>query len=64
MDWKTRIEALLAIDGMTVDAIATEMGVTGNAVREILSGRTKAPRAAAALALLAFCKQHGIEAAA
>lgn len=60
MDWKSRIEALLAIDGFTVDSVASAMGVTGNAVREILSGRTKAPRAEAALALFDLCRQHGV----
>lgn len=64
MDWKSRIEALLAIDGITVDSIASEMGVTSNAVREVLSGRTKSPRADAALALIALCQRHGVNAAA
>lgn len=61
MDWKARIEALLAT-GMTVDEIATAMGLTGNAIREVMSGRTKSPRADAALLLLALCDQRGIKA--
>ena len=51
MDWKSIIEGLIA-KGNTIESIAESMGVTGNAVREILSGRTKSPRAEAAIALL------------
>ncbi|HHW4685691.1 MAG TPA: hypothetical protein ACQGQG_10450 [Xylella sp.] len=50
MDWKARIKSLIKA-GATVDAIAAHMGVTPNAVREILAGRTKAPRADAAFRL-------------
>ena len=53
MDWKLRIEQLLA-DGSTVDQVARHMEVTPNAVREILAGRTKQPRANAAMKLLTF----------
>ena len=53
MDWKLRIDEHLAA-GATVDEIARHMGVTGNAVREILAGRTKQPRANAAMKLLTF----------
>jgi len=51
MNWKKHIHALLDA-GMTLDKIAASMGVTTNAVREILAGRTKSPRADAAIRLL------------
>ena len=51
MDWKSRIELLMAAGG-TVEGIASHMGVTPNAVREILAERTKQPRANAAMRLL------------
>lgn len=63
MDWKSRIEALLAA-GMTVNQVAEAMGVTANAVREILQERTKSPRADAAMALLQLCDEKGIKDAA
>lgn len=50
MDWKSHIQVLLGA-GATVDAVAAGMGVTPNAVREILAGRTKSPRADAAFRL-------------
>lgn len=50
MDWKNHIESLLEA-GATPALIANRIGVTPNAVREILAGRTKAPRAAAAFKL-------------
>lgn len=63
MDWKSRIEALMAA-GMTVNEIAEAMGVTPNAVREILQERTKSPRAEAAFALLRLCDEKGVKDAA
>lgn len=53
MNWKAHIELLLAT-GWTVAEIAVEVGVTGNAIREISSGRTKSPRGDAALKLAAL----------
>ena len=53
MDWKTHIECLLSA-GVSVSSIAERIGVTPNAVREILAGRTKSPRGNAALALAAL----------
>ncbi|MGA6182793.1 hypothetical protein ACPEH1_16900 [Stenotrophomonas sp. NPDC077421] len=50
MDWKSQIQGLIGA-GATVDSIAAGMGVTPNAVREIIAGRTKAPRADAAFRL-------------
>ncbi|WP_315388715.1 hypothetical protein [uncultured Stenotrophomonas sp.] len=50
MDWKSQIQGLISA-GATVDSIASGMGVTPNAVREVLAGRTKAPRADAAFRL-------------
>ncbi len=50
MDWKSQIQGLIGA-GATVDSVAAGMGVTPNAVREILAGRTKAPRADAAFRL-------------
>lgn len=50
----------LRSDGLSVSEIAEEIGVTDSAVREVIYGRTKAPRAAAALKLLALCAQRGI----
>jgi transcriptional regulator with XRE-family HTH domain len=51
MNWKTRIRTLLD-SGLSIDDVAAGMGVTPNAVREIMAGRTKAPRAEAAIRLL------------
>lgn len=51
MDWKTRIERLLAAD-VPLKSIADEMGVTPNAVREVIAERSKSPRADAAIRLL------------
>ena len=62
MNWKAQIELLMA-SGLTLESIAAEMGVTPNAVREIIAGRTKAPRASAAMALLEFIKRRNPEAA-
>tara|TARA_R100001230_G_C5685778_1_gene194888 strand:- start:563 stop:763 length:201 start_codon:yes stop_codon:yes gene_type:complete len=53
MTWKQRIADLISC-GESVDSIAKEMGVTPNAVREIIKGRTSAPRADAAIKLMAF----------
>lgn len=53
MDWNAHIKELIAA-GASVDDIAGHIGVTGNAVREILAGRTKAPRADAAFRLAAL----------
>lgn len=50
MDWKSHILLLLGA-GATVDQVASGMGVTPNAVREIIAGRTKSPRADAAFRL-------------
>lgn len=50
MDWKAHIKSLVAA-GASIEEVAIRMGVTGNAVREILAGRTKAPRADAAFRL-------------
>lgn len=51
--WKDRINALVAA-GESIDAIALAMGVTPNAVREIIAGRTASPRADAAMRLLQY----------
>ena len=59
MDWKTAIETLVQ-RGMTPDTIGAEIGVGGNAIREILAGRTKAPRAEAAFKLAALCKRRRV----
>lgn len=56
MNWKSAIELLTAA-GMPLDDIAAEMGVTTNAIREILAGRTKSPRAAAAIKLLSLIER-------
>lgn len=53
MDWKSHIEGLLGA-GATVDQLASGMGVTPNAVREIRAGRTRSPRADAAFRLAAM----------
>ncbi|HGM7062893.1 TPA: helix-turn-helix transcriptional regulator [Stenotrophomonas maltophilia] len=50
MDWKSHIEVLLSA-GATVEQLASGMGVTPNAVREIRAGRTRSPRADAAFKL-------------
>lgn len=55
MDWKSQIQGLIGA-GATVDSIAAGMGVTPNAVREVLAGRTKAPRADAAFRLARMVK--------
>jgi transcriptional regulator with XRE-family HTH domain len=57
MDWKSHIEGLLSA-GATVDQLAVGMGVTPNAVREILAGRTRSPRAEAAFKLAAMKPEH------
>jgi plasmid maintenance system antidote protein VapI len=53
MDWKAHINSLLSF-GWTVDALAGRMDVSPQAIREILAGRTKAPRADAAIKLAAI----------
>ena len=63
MDWKSRVEALIAA-GVSVEDIASAMGVTVYAIREIRNGNTKSPRWESATALIELCKQHGIEAVA
>lgn len=50
MDWKTHIKMLIEA-GATPAQIADRIGVTANAIREIIAGRTKAPRADAAFRL-------------
>ena len=60
MDWKTRIRELVARD-VSIDEIASVMGVTPNAVRELREGRTKEPRWSAGARLVSLCQQHGIE---
>lgn len=50
MNWKTHIEQLMEA-GATPALIADRIGVTANAIREILAGRTKSPRADAAFKL-------------
>ena len=50
MDWKSHIEVLLSA-GATIEQLASGMGVTPNAVREIRAGRTRSPRADAAFKL-------------
>lgn len=50
MDWKTHIKKLIEA-GATPTQIADRIGVTANAIREIVAGRTKAPRADAAFRL-------------
>lgn len=60
MDWKPCIRSLEAAN-VSLDEIASAMGVTTNAIREILANRTKSPRASAAFKLMALCAQHGIE---
>jgi len=63
MDWKARIEGLIAL-GITAEEIASDMGVTVYAIRELRNGNTKSPRYESATALIALCKKHGIEDAA
>lgn len=53
MNWKSHIESLISF-GWSIDSLAERMGVTPNAVREILANRTKAPRADAAMKLAAI----------
>lgn len=53
MNWKSHIEALLRA-GESFNSIATAAGVTPNALREIVAGRTRSPRADAAIRLLNF----------
>lgn len=53
MDWKSHIEGLLDA-GATVEQLASGMGVTPNAIREIRAGRTRSPRADAAFRLAAM----------
>lgn len=60
MDWKSQIQGLIGA-GATVDSIAAGMGVTPNAIREILAGRTRAPRAEAAFRLARMVGEARIE---
>ncbi len=60
MTWRIRISSLIEA-GLTVDAIAESIGVTPNAVREVIAGRTKAPRAEAAIRLVELCREKGVE---
>lgn len=60
MDWKSQIQGLIGA-GATVDSIAAGMGVTPNAIREILAGRTRAPRADAAFRLARMVGEAPIE---
>lgn len=57
MNWAQMIIELKA-DGMSVADIAASMGVTPNAVREIVAGRTKAPLYDAACKLKALHKRR------
>ncbi|AJQ88076.1 hypothetical protein ACQR5V_21550 [Xanthomonas oryzae pv. oryzicola] len=57
MDWKSHIEQLIAA-GATPALIAQRIGVTANAIREILAGRTTAPRADAAFKLAKLRPVH------
>jgi plasmid maintenance system antidote protein VapI len=50
MDWKPHVSQLIA-SGATVSGIAARIGVTPNAVRELMAGRTKQPRGMAAVYL-------------
>ncbi|KRG54091.1 helix-turn-helix domain-containing protein [Stenotrophomonas nitritireducens] len=50
MDWKLHIAQLISA-GATPGQIAERIGVTANAIREIVAGRTKSPRADAAFKL-------------
>ena len=50
MDWKPHVSQLIA-SGATVSGIAARIGVTPNAVRELMAGRTKQPRGMAAVRL-------------
>jgi transcriptional regulator with XRE-family HTH domain len=59
MDWKKCITDLQAA-GLSIDQIADGIGVSGNAVREVVAGRTKAPRADAAIKLLGLCTTHRV----
>lgn len=63
MNWKSHIEQLLGA-GATVDQVASKIGVTPNAVREILAERTKSPRAAAAMKLAKLKPRHFVKKAA
>jgi len=51
MNWKKHIHALREA-GMTLEQIAEAMGVSTSAIYELLAGRTKSPRADAAIRLL------------
>lgn len=57
MDWKTHIRSLLDA-GASVNDLAERMGVSPNAVREIMAGRTKSPNADAALKLSKLKPRH------
>ncbi len=56
MNWKTILNDLFAVP-LTIEQVAAEMGVTPNALREILAGRTVSPRFEAATKLLALHKK-------
>ena len=59
MDWRLCISGLI-YSGLTIDQIAAAIGVTPNAVREITAGRTKSPRANAAMRLMDLCRVQGV----
>ena len=59
MDWRLCISGLID-SGLTSDQIAAAIGVTPNAVREITAGRTKSPRANAAMRLMDLCRVQGV----
>ena len=59
MDWRLCISGLID-SGLTIDQIAAAIGVTPNAVREITAGRTKSPRANAAMRLMDLCRVQGV----
>lgn len=62
MDFRACITALKQ-SGLSINQIAGEIGVTGNAVREVVAGRTKSPRASAAMRLIDLCESRGIKVA-
>jgi plasmid maintenance system antidote protein VapI len=57
-EWRNRILALTVPGGLSINEVAAGMGVTPNAVRELAAGRTREPRANAAVGLLQLCSDH------
>lgn len=60
MNWQLCISSLLD-KGLTIEEIAAAIGVTPSAIREVIAGRTKSPRAEAAMLLLDLCRAHGVD---